>query len=105
LLSEGAIVQAYDPQAMERAQRELPEVIYCHDAYEAAQGADAIVLLTEWEEFRNADWQKVRGLVERTLIVDGRNALSCADLVNHGFQYVGIGGVSGMPQMVPSIAV
>lgn len=104
LLAEGASVQAYDPEAMENAQRELPEVSYCKDVYDAARHADAIVLLTEWEEFRNVDWNRLADLVERALIVDGRNALSYEDVVNHGFQYVGIGGVSGAPEMAPSFA-
>jgi UDPglucose 6-dehydrogenase len=104
LLAEGASVRAYDPQAMEKAQRELPELTYCHDVYEAAQGADAIVLLTEWEEFRHVDWTRLLGLVERSLIVDGRNALLREDVVGHGFQYVGIGGVSDAPEMARALA-
>jgi UDPglucose 6-dehydrogenase len=104
LLAEGASVRAYDPQAMEKAQRELPELTYCHDVYEAAQGADAIVLLTEWEEFRHVDWKRLLGLVERSLIVDGRNALLREDVVGHGFQYVGIGGVSDAPEMARALA-
>jgi len=104
LLAEGASVRAYDPQAMRKAQSELPELTYCHDAYEAAEGADAIVLLTEWEEFRNADWKRLAGLVERPWMIDGRNVLSREDVVGHGFQYVGIGGVSGTPEMTHSFA-
>ena len=104
LLAEGASVRAYDPQAMEKSRQELPELVCCSDVYEAAQGADAIVLLTEWEEFRNVDWKRVSGLVERALMIDGRNALSREDVVEHGFQYVGIGGVSGAPEATGSLA-
>lgn len=104
LLAEGTSVRAYDPQAMEKAQREIPELTCCRDLYEAARGADAIVLLTEWEEFRHADWRRLAGLMERSLIVDGRNALPREDVTGQGFQYVGIGGVSGAPELTRSLA-
>jgi len=104
LLDEGAHIQAYDPEAMDKAQKEIPEVMYCQTAYEAAKGADAIVLLTEWEEFRNLDWQQLASTVERALIVDGRNSLSCEQVTAHGFQYVGIGGVSGAPELLSSVS-
>jgi UDPglucose 6-dehydrogenase len=104
LLAEGATVRAYDPQAMEKAQREVPELTCCRDMYEAARGADAIVLLTEWEEFSRADWKRLAGLVERSLIVDGRNTLPREDVTGNGFQYVGIGGVSGLPALTRSMA-
>jgi UDPglucose 6-dehydrogenase len=98
LQAEGAQIQAYDPEAMQKAKKEIPDIAYCQDAYEAARGADAILLLTEWEEFRKIDWKRLAGLVERSLIIDGRNILSPDELVSHGFHYVGIGGVSGTPQ-------
>ncbi len=103
LLAEGAIVQAYDPEAMEKARKELPEVTYCRDPYEAAKGAEAVVLLTEWEEFRKMDWKRLGSLVERTLIIDGRNTLPREEIVAHGFLYLGIGGVSGIPRQSPSL--
>jgi UDPglucose 6-dehydrogenase len=93
LLSEGVHIQAYDPQAAERSRKELPEVTYCDDAYEAAKGADAVLLLTEWPEFRELDFKRVAMKMERPLIIDGRNALSMDELAKHGFEYVGIGGV------------
>ncbi len=104
LLAEGAHVHAYDPEAMERAKKDIPEATYCRDPYEAATGAEAIVLLTEWEEFRNVDWQRLGNLVERSLIVDGRNMLRPEDVTRQGFQYIGIGGISGMPETVSSFA-
>lgn len=97
LLSEGAVVQAYDPQAMEICRKELPQVTYCKDPYEAAQGADAILVLTEWDEFRNLDWARLAKLVERPLVMDGRNALRGKEIAAQGFHYVGIGGVSETP--------
>jgi len=104
LLAEGAHIQAYDPEAMDKARKEIPEVAYCQDVYEAARGAEAIVLLTEWEEFRKVDWTHLSTVVERALIIDGRNTLSRDDVTTHGFQYVGIGGVSGAPQMSAILA-
>jgi UDPglucose 6-dehydrogenase len=103
LLAEGATVQAYDPQAMEKSKKEVPEAVYCADVYAAAKGTDAIVLLTEWEEFQNVDWKRISALVERQLIIDGRNALSRDQVTSQGFQYIGIGGVSGISTQVPSL--
>lgn len=96
LLAEGALIQAYDPQAMTKAKTQLSQVTYCRDAYDAADGADAIVLLTEWEEFQRVDWGRLRGLVQGALVVDGRNALTREDVLSHGFRYVGIGGTCGI---------
>jgi UDPglucose 6-dehydrogenase len=93
LLSEGAIVQAYDPQATERAQKEMPQVNYCDDAYEAAERAEAVLVLTEWPEFRSLDFARVAGAMERPLIIDGRNALCPDAMAEHGFEYVGMGGI------------
>jgi|HubBroStandDraft_1064217.scaffolds.fasta_scaffold20003_2 UDPglucose 6-dehydrogenase len=100
LMAEGAVIRAYDPEASEKARAVLPCVAYCADAYQAAEGADAVLLLTEWEEFRKVDWSRLATLVERQLIIDGRNALSGQEVAAHGFQYIGIGGVSATPQMV-----
>jgi len=98
LQAEGALIQAYDPEAMEKAQKEIPDITYCQDPYEAAQGADAVLLLTEWEEFQKMDWVRLATLVERALIIDGRNALSREEVASHGFHYIGIGGISAAPQ-------
>lgn len=98
LVAEGAQVRAYDPEAMESTQREIPEVVYCRDPYEAAKGADVIALLTEWDEFRSLDVKRLAGLVERALIVDGRNALCHQDFTKYGFQYIGIGGITAAPE-------
>ncbi|MCU1271969.1 MAG: UDP-glucose 6-dehydrogenase [Acidobacteriaceae bacterium] len=100
LLAEGATVRAYDPEAMQKASRELTEVTFCRDLYDAAERADVIVLLTEWQEFQRADWTRLSGLVERALIIDGRNTLPIEDVVASGFQYVGIGGVARSPETV-----
>lgn len=102
LLSEGALIQAYDPQAMDKAKKELPQISYCSDIYQAAKKSEAIVLLTEWEEFRKADWNRLRGLVDRPLIIDGRNALANENVAAYGFQYIGIGGITDLPEVIPS---
>ena len=103
LLAEGAIVQAYDPQAMPNAKRQLPDVAYCEDPYQAAEGVEAILVLTEWEEFRQVDWTRLSGLVERPLVVDGRNTLPRKEVAAHGFHYVGIGGIAEAPKAKPSL--
>lgn len=102
LLAEGVEVRAYDPEAMEKAKVLLPEITYCNNAYEAAEGADAVLLLTEWEEFRKMDWCRLATLVERPLIIDGRNALPLEDVTRNGFEYVGIGGLSAPPRLEPA---
>ena len=69
----GAIVRGYDPAAMEAAKALLPDVIYCGNAYEAAEGAEAVVIATEWEQFRALDLDRLRAVMARPVIVDLRN--------------------------------
>ncbi len=102
LLDEGADVRAYDPEAMEKAKSALPNITYCSDAYKAAEGVDAIVIVTEWDEFRHPDWERLRATVERPLIVDGRNALDAAEVTRHGFHYVSVGRPTATPGQPPS---
>jgi UDPglucose 6-dehydrogenase len=91
LTEEGATVKAYDPVATEKAKVVLPDVKYCSDPYEAASGADAILIVTEWDEFRCVDWARLRRVVERPLIIDGRNMLNAKDMSSRGFEYIGVG--------------
>ena len=91
LLAEGAEIQAYDPRAAENAKRQLPEVTYCSDPYEAARRTEAVLLLTEWGEFSAVDWERLRPLMDRPLIIDGRNMLSREKVEACGFHYVDIG--------------
>jgi UDPglucose 6-dehydrogenase len=91
LLEEGADVRAYDPQAMEKARAILPEVAYAPSAYEAAQGAEALVIATEWPEFRALDWEKIRALMLRPLVLDARNLLSPGEMRARGFEYRSFG--------------
>ncbi|HEX4031070.1 MAG TPA: UDP-glucose/GDP-mannose dehydrogenase family protein [Terracidiphilus sp.] len=99
LQAEGALIQAYDPKAMDKAMQEISDIAYCQNVYEAAKDAAAVVLLTEWEEFRTVDWDQLSRLVDRPLIIDGRNYLSSEVVASHGFEYVGLGGISAAPQM------
>jgi len=91
LLEEGASIRAYDPQAIEKARAVLPDLHYCSNPYEAAQGADAVLIVTEWEEFRQIDWARLRTVMEHPLILDGRNMLTGGEVTAHGFRYVGVG--------------
>jgi UDPglucose 6-dehydrogenase len=91
LLAEGASVRAYDPQAMKKTQAEFSTVNYCRNAYEVASGADAVLLLTEWPEFRDLDWARIRDAMLRPLVLDGRNLLDPAKMRELGFEYHSIG--------------
>jgi UDPglucose 6-dehydrogenase len=91
ILEAGGEVRAYDPQAMERAKVELPTPTYCESAYEAAQGAEALIIATEWEQFRQLDWALIRENMSRPLILDGRNFLQGEAMRALGFEYYGVG--------------
>jgi UDPglucose 6-dehydrogenase len=88
----GANVKAYDPIGMEQAKKMLPELTYCEDAYACATGADALVIVTEWEEFRALDLDRLKQVMnERPAVVDLRNIYPADDLVRRGFIYESIG--------------
>lgn len=94
LLQRGAIVVAYDPVAMKRAMRVFgpqERLTYAKTAEEAANGADALVIVTEWKEFRSPDLQRLRHKLRRPVIIDGRNLIDPKDARSAGFQYTGIG--------------
>ena len=91
LQHEGAKVKAFDPQAMGEAKRLLPEVKLCKDAYEAARGTDCLVILTEWNEFKELDFKRVKKLVRQPLVVDGRNIYDPQRMRKLGFRYLGVG--------------
>jgi len=97
LLEEGAEVKAYDPEAMEKAKSELPNISYCSDPYQAAEGADAIVIVTEWDEFRQVNWKQLRSIVEHPLVIDGRNMFVPEEISRHGFRYISVGRNSAVP--------
>lgn len=91
LLSDGAIVQAYDPIAMDNCRRIFPQIAYCENPYEAAAGASAILLITEWNEFRFLNFERIKELLERPVIFDGRNMYDPQRMRRLGFEYHGIG--------------
>jgi UDPglucose 6-dehydrogenase len=97
LLQEGAILTAYDPQAAQKAGEILSGISYCADPYEAAEMADAIVIATEWDEFRNIDWNRLRSVVGHPLVFDGRNMFDPQEALSQGFRYVSIGRLSPGP--------
>ncbi len=91
LQNEGAVVRAYDPQAMPNAAQELKRVQLCGSPYEAAEGADALVLTTEWNEFKQIDFKRIYQSMKTRLIIDGRNLWEPERLMEMGFKYYGIG--------------
>lgn len=91
LLTEGAKVRVYDPQAMVKAKYLLNNVKLCKDAYAVSKGADCLLILTEWDEFKELDFSKIKKLLKRPLIIDGRNIYEPKNLEKLGFTYIGIG--------------
>lgn len=91
LQTEGARLRAFDPVAMENAQRIYKDVGYCEDAYAVAQGADAIVLVTEWNEFKQLDLARVASLMRTRIFIDGRNIYDPQRMAELGFIYRGMG--------------
>src|SRR4029078_12626026 len=87
----GAKVRGYDPAGMEQAKPHLPDVIYCHSAYEAAVGADAVVIATEWEQFRALDLARLRSAMTRPVIIDLRNISGIEKMQRASFRYHGVG--------------
>ncbi len=92
LLNAGCKIQAYDPVAMNEAKRIVGEKIqYCKDIYSAVNDADALLLVTEWKEFRMPAWEVVKKVMKNPLVFDGRNIYDKKDMEKQGFQYFGIG--------------
>ncbi|HYM70031.1 MAG TPA: UDP-glucose/GDP-mannose dehydrogenase family protein [bacterium] len=91
LLREGAEVRACDPVAEPNARRLLPNIAYYADPYEAARGSDAVVLMTEWDEFRKLDLARLREVMRRPVLIDGRNLFDPEQAKALGFHYVGMG--------------
>ena len=94
LIDSGARIRAYDPVAMDEARRLMPaseSLCYCKDAYDAAKGADALLIATEWQEFRSPDFERLLALLKTPRIFDGRNLYDPAMLARHGFEYFAIG--------------
>lgn len=91
LQKEGVAIQAYDPQAMERAKACLKNVVYKNNAYDACKNTDAVVVLTDWAEFRELDWKKIKQHLSQPILFDGRNMFDPKEMEKLGFRYYGIG--------------
>jgi UDPglucose 6-dehydrogenase len=91
LQHDGATIRVFDPEGMNEARKLMPDLTYCKDAYEAMAGADALVILTEWNEFRSLNLQRMRECLRQPIVVDLRNVYGPGDMVAAGFIYHGIG--------------
>jgi UDPglucose 6-dehydrogenase len=98
LLDLGAKVRAYDPIGMEQARRVLSDVTYCDSPYSCAVQADALVIITEWEQFRALDLGRLKDIMRQPVVVDLRNIYRPEEMARHGFVYtsVGRGDADGM---------
>ncbi|HXP13548.1 MAG TPA: UDP-glucose/GDP-mannose dehydrogenase family protein [Stellaceae bacterium] len=97
LQQAGATVRAFDPEGMEEAKKLLPRVQFCANAYEAMEGAHALVIITEWNEFRALDLARVKNLLKTPTVIDLRNIYKPADMAEAGFYYFSIGRASTGP--------
>jgi UDPglucose 6-dehydrogenase len=91
LADKGAEVLAYDPIAMDAAREHLSSITYCTDAYDIAKGADAVILITAWNEFKQLDMERLRNLMRGRVLVDGRNVYDPKEMRALGFTYAGVG--------------
>jgi UDPglucose 6-dehydrogenase len=91
LLAAGAKVKAHDPEGMDEAKKLLPAIEFCAGPYEAMQGADALVIVTEWNAFRGLDLARVKSLLKAPVVVDLRNVYNPREMAAAGFRYSSIG--------------
>jgi len=91
LQGEGAEIKAYDPKAMQKAKEVLKGVEYCSSPYDAAKDSDALVIVTEWNEFKEIDFEKIKKIMRQPVVIDGRNIYDPAEMKRLGFKYTGIG--------------
>ncbi len=91
LKSEGAKLKVYDPSSMPKAKEILSEIKFCRDSYEVCKDSDCLLIVTEWDEFKELDFSKVKKLLKRPLIIDGRNIYDPSAMKKKGFIYEGIG--------------
>jgi UDPglucose 6-dehydrogenase len=84
-------VKAHDPEGMTEARKLMPDIIYCPDPYEAMTGADAVVLLTEWNSYRALDLKRMKAVLKQPIVVDLRNIYRPAEMRAAGFRYSSIG--------------
>jgi len=91
LLKEGAKIKCFDPLAMDNAKKILPDLTYCQDEYETAESSDAVVIVTEWNQFRNLDLLKIKKLLKTPILLDLRNLYEPENIKKSGFIYEGVG--------------
>jgi UDPglucose 6-dehydrogenase len=92
LLAAGVQIRAFDPEAMKNVEMQYGNQIhFCNDLYEALAGADCLCIMTEWSEFRNPDFKKMKALLNEPVIFDGRNVYDLNEMKTQGFQYASIG--------------
>jgi UDPglucose 6-dehydrogenase len=93
LLSEGAIISAYDPKAMENFKKIFPQLYYGNDKYDILKDTNALLIVTEWQDFKEVDFQKLKDLMRTHIIVDGRNLYECEEVKKYGFEYYPTGRI------------
>jgi UDPglucose 6-dehydrogenase len=91
LVKAGATIRAFDPEGMDEAKKLMPDLTYCRDAYDCMTGADAVAIITEWNEFRGLDFVRMKQLLRQPNVVDLRNVYNPAEMVEAGFRYSSIG--------------
>lgn len=91
LMKEGATVRGYDPVALDEASKLLPGMVPCHDTYEVAEKADGLILMTEWNQFRNLDFERLKQLMRQPLLLDLRNVYDSERVISRGFRHVSVG--------------
>jgi len=94
LQKKGAIIKAYDPKAMEEAGHILENIEYCEGPYECIKNADAVVIMTEWDEFRALDFSRLKKIVKTPLLIDLRNIYEIEDVVSQGIEYISVGRIT-----------
>ena len=98
LAAAGAVIRAFDPEGMAEAQKLMPNLTYCNDAYETMVGAEALVLLTEWNEFRALDLVRVGQLLVNPLVIDLRNIYQPQEMAAAGLYYISVGRLPQLPE-------
>jgi UDPglucose 6-dehydrogenase len=98
LLDEGANIKAYDPVAMDNVKKIFPQITYCDNAYSATKDADLMVIVTEWNEFKLLNLERIKRIMKRPLIFDGRNIYEPNKMVELGFEYWSVGRKPVIPK-------
>ena len=93
LIHHGADIRTYDPVAMDNTRELIPEITYCNDAYDACSGADAVVIVTEWNQFRNLDMQRIKDLTKKHYFFDLRNIYDPEKMKAFGYKYYSVGRI------------